>query len=443
MPKFKKNNAEEQISIAQLLRTGDLVPTDPFSLKWVLPKLHRVSQRYGYNRVETNTVEAFDFLSKNKNLLGHAIEQCMYVGDGLSSKKFTLRPENFLSVLRAYMHHQVYDREKATRWYYVEPVYAADKHPYVDQYEFGWVHFGEPTSISEAHMISMIKALLSDLGINNVMVEINSQGCDQCGPVYRDVLKEYFQQNQYGLCPQCQQHVEAAQGKNSTGSSLYNIFKCGGEECRSVGSAAPPILDYLDNTCNHNLTGLLEILDELEVAYQLNPLMFADEDYSHTVFSIKLQTKAEPSEDKQLLLGTGGRQTAYVSKLLNRDTPVLRFSLALEGFLNMLEGHGKQTGGERVADVFMINLGEMAAKKSLRLFHDLWRSGISAAEHFGENGIKNQFKLAEQKGCPIALVVGQKEALEGTVILRDVRNGSQEVFAYDRIIDEVRKRLQE
>jgi histidyl-tRNA synthetase len=96
---------------------------------------------------------------------------------------------------------------------------------------------------------------------------------------------------------------------------------------------------------------------------------------------------------------------------------------------------------KRPAEVYLVPLGELAAKRSLRLFRDLVESGVTVFDFFGYAGVKNQLKAAQEAGSPIALIMGQKEAVDEVVILRDVKSGMQEVFSYDKIVDEVKKRL--
>ena len=89
----------------------------------------------------------------------------------------------------------------------------------------------------------------------------------------------------------------------------------------------------------------------------------------------------------------------------------------------------------------MVPLGELAAKKSLRLFKDLTQEKVSVYDHFGNAGVKNQLKAAELGHAPIAMIMGQKEAMDEMVILRDVKSGMQEIISYDKIVAEVKKRL--
>jgi len=275
-----------------------------------------------------------------------------------------------------------------------------------------------------------------------VVFEINHRGCNTCVDYYEEVFNRFLQQNKAELCPDCQARIASdkdAVGPEDEGS--LGVFTCSQERCVEITSQAPQIIDHLDASCTKQLTVLLETLDELEIPYQLNPRLFGGSWLSHTVFRLKIS--GEGGAGLELPLATGGRYTRFVSRAFGQELPVLLFSMPLTQIAELVELHAQERKPRRTADVFLINLGELAAKKSLRLFMDLWKNNIRVAEHFGQNGIKNQFKLAEKKGCPIALVIGQKEALEGSVILRDVRSGIQEVFALDHILEEVQKRLQD
>jgi histidyl-tRNA synthetase len=443
MKKIQVSN--DPVKILHESHSADVIPGECFPWRSVLPKVHRISQNFGYQRVETSPIESIDALHTHKEAWDFLPEQCVRLeADFPAARKLALRPHNFLSVLRAYVSNQVFEKERTTKWYYIAPTFTQDKDALLHLYEFGLVHFGEPTPMSEAQMIATLDTLLSELGVAETIFEINSKGCEQCAPYYYEVLSDFLQQHKYELCPNCQQIAarELARNRRSGGAEgLGAIFSCTCEQCQAVHASAPQILDHLDVPCNHNLACLLEALDELGVAYQLNPRLFGPANFSHMLFRVKALPHA--GVDKEVILGVGGRYSRLVAKVTGREIPTLSFSIPLSALFQLIEGSGLEQKIDKTADVFLINLGELAAKKSLRLFMDLWHNNISVTEQFGENGIKNQFKLAEKKGCPIALIIGQKEAMEGLVILRDTRSGIQEVFSYDRIIEEVRKRLQD
>lgn len=421
------------------VQPADLLPVEGQPWKHILPKVHEISQTFGFSRVETSPIDALDFYHRFTSDLAPTVRF-----DFNSSKKFGLRPQNFLSVLRAYMTNRVFEQERVTKWYYIEPVFGIDKNTISPVYEYGTVIFGEPTAISDAQLMAALKILLEDLGFENVVFEINHRGCEVCNAYYEEVLGRALQQNKSDLCQDCQVAVSTesrALGPNDEG--VYGVFSCNHERCQEISGQLPQIIDYLDAPCTKQLTALLEALDELEIPYQLNPRLFGGSWLSHTVFRLKVGVGQGQGGGGEFPLAIGGRYTRFASRLIGQELPVLLFSVPLSQIADLVSQHAAEKKPRRSADVFLINLGELAAKKSLRLFIELWKNNIRVAERFGQNGIKNQFKFAEKKGCPLALVIGQKEALEGSVILRDVRSGIQEVFPYERIIDEVQKRLQD
>lgn len=435
--RFKKlQPALEPVQQFDGIVRGDLVPTEGLPWKTLLPKIHRVSQRFGFHRVETSPVEAADSFRR-----GLVPEQSSPFFDLSSNKRFGLRPQNFLSALRAYADHRVFEKERTTKWYYLEPVYSVEKNNLSSVHEYGLVSFGEPSPMSDAQVMTTVKVLLEEMGLTRVVFEINHKGCPECAPYYEEVLSRFLEQYKNDLCQSCQNILASSFSEKNPymGRGLGRVFACSNLACQEILSASPQVLDHLDAACNKQITSLLEALDEIETTYQLNPRFFGDDRSSHTVFQVKVAVP--PVESGEQTLAEGGRYNAFASKLMGQEMSVLLFSVPLLSIAKLFEQQGAAEKIERTADVFLINLGELAAKKTLRLFLDLMHNDISVSEQFGENGIKNQFKLAEKRGCAIALVIGQKEAFEGTVILRDVRSGIQEVFSYDRIIDEVRKRL--
>ena len=442
MSRVKKLQAlNTELKVIDVVKTGDLLPGESSEWRHIVPRLHKISQAFGYQRVETSPVEKYNFFPRSKDFFNPKIENLVYI-DTASSKKIVLRSQNFLSALRAYIENDMDKRERTTRWYYLRPTFSADPKALSHVYEFGMVNFGEPSAVSDAQMINMIRAFLEDLGVRNIIFEINSKGCSNCDSNYHEVLSSFLNQRKAELCVDCQQNIAKQQSKQvPEGEEYYSVFLCGNAECREVTNTAPQIIDHIDDTCNKHLTSLLESLDELEVGYVLNPRLFDNQKLSNTIFRVIAKSETPEGGQQDIEFGIGGRVSRFVSKITEQEIPTLAFSANLNSILNFVEQTGANHKPAKTADVFLINIGEMASKKSLKLFWDLWKNNFRVAENFGENGIKNQFKMAEAKGCTLALVIGQKEAVEGSVILRDVKSGMQEVFPVERIIDEVRKRL--
>jgi len=271
------------------------------------------------------------------------------------------------------------------------------------------------------------------MGLTNLSLEVNNIGCLECQPAYEEVLKNYFKEKKYDLCEDCVELVE---------THPLQILACNNLSCSTVAAEAPVIVDFLCDACRKHFIGVLEGLDELNLGYNLNQKVIGKPWSRKTVFEVKAKFSAEGGrENSEVSLGSGGHADDLIQSLGGIPAQALGFTGYVDAILNAFELAGVKFASKHKADVFLVPLGELAAKKTLRLFTDLWNNNVVASEFIGPGSIKTQLKLAESNKVAIALIIGQKEAREGTVILRDVKSGMQELFTIERIIDEVKKRL--
>jgi len=185
-------------------------------------------------------------------------------------------------------------------------------------------------------------------------------------------------------------------------------------------------------------------LDELSIPYNLNPKIIGKPWSRRTVFEIRFSASGGTGtggKAAEAILGQGGHADDLIQSLGGTPTTALGFSSTSDLILRALELAEVKFATKSKVDVFLVPLGDLAAKKTLRLFTELWNNDILASEFSGPGSIKTQLKLAESNKVSIALIIGQKEARDGTIILRDVRSGMQELFTTERIIEEVKKRL--
>jgi histidyl-tRNA synthetase len=96
---------------------------------------------------------------------------------------------------------------------------------------------------------------------------------------------------------------------------------------------------------------------------------------------------------------------------------------------------------EPKARVFLAQLGDMAKKKSLVLFSELEKNSILIAESFGRGSLKSQMRVANRLGAQVTIIIGQKEALDDTAIVKDMVSGTQETVTHERLVDAVKKIL--
>jgi histidyl-tRNA synthetase len=346
----------------------------------------------------------------------------------LPGKTAVLRSEFLPSVLRAYYQHKIYDKSPLSKWAYSGYVIKQDQNQQIkSEYMFGFEVFGAFNHLTEAQVIGGVWEFLQSIGLTECVLEINHIGNEECQVAYSQTLQDFLSGKKYQMCDGCNEHLSGR---------VLNVFRCDNLDCQAILSEAPAVLDFLDQDSRKHFTNILEALDELGVPYQLNPLYAGPDGHGRTNMVIKTKLKGET-----VVIGEGGYHENLMQSLCGKNYCCFGFLGNLSTVRELLEANKISVTKEQKCEVYLVPLGELAAKKSLKLFRDLTGEKISVYDHFGNAGVKNQLKAAETGHAPIALIMGQKEAMDEMVILRDVKSGMQEIISYDKIVQEVKKRL--
>ena len=194
-----------------------------------------------------------------------------------------------------------------------------------------------------------------------------------------------------------------------------------------------------------------EFLDELEIPYNLNPYLVRGLDYyTKTVFEITANS-SESSPNKDLESGEkrnigalvgGGRYDALVKTLGGKETRACGGAGGIERIIELMKAReGKKENKREAPNIFLAQLGNLAKRKSLKLFEDFRKQRIKAAESFGKDSLKAQLKMADKLGVKYALIFGQKEALDGEIIIRRMDTGKQEIVKLDKVVGIMKRKL--
>lgn len=391
----------------------------------ILKRLRKTGKSYGFLPVETPIVEEEKIYTDLFRDQPQVLERTIFTN--LGNKSMALRSSVLPSVLRYYVQQKLFDEQPMSKWFYAGNIIEQDERQAAHlNYQFGFEVLGNFTHLSEAQVICAVWEFLQSLGLSNLQLEINMVG-DGSNTGYQSVLRDYLKSKDFDLCEDCVNHLSGR---------VFNVLRCNNLACQLVVAEAPSVLDYLDEDSKTHFTNVLEALDELGIPYQLNQYYAGPAGTSRTNFVVKCITDKE-----QLILGEGGHHELLLKNISGKAMPAFGFVGNLAVIAQAMVSCEVETEPDYSNEVFLVPLGELAAKKSLRLFRDLVSSNIRVHDHFGVEGVKNQLKAAQESRAPVALIMGQKEALDEMVILRDVKSGMQEIFPYDKIIDEVKKRL--
>ena len=320
------------------------------------------------------------------------------------------------------------------RLYYDGSMFRYDKPQqgrYREFHQFGAEVLGEDSPAIDAHVIYLAWKIFQKIGIKNVSIQINSIGCATCRAKYKKLLTDYYDMKINKLCPDCKRRLE----KNP-----MRLLDCKDEKCMQVAAGAPQIIDNLCPECNTHFKSVLEFLDELEISYVLNPNLVRGLDYyTRTVFEI--WAEGEDADSRQSALGGGGRYDSLVGLLGGEETPAVGFSFGVERVAEKVMKLNLDLEPKTTKDVFLVQLGDLARRKVMKAFDKIIDTDISVGESVGRGSIKSQLRMANKAHSKLALIIGQKEAIDNTVIVRDMKSGMQETVIMDDIVKEVRRML--
>lgn len=429
----KKINKKKQPAPRLLRGMKDILPEDQPWWNIVRDKVRSFADDYGFRRIDTPLLEQTSLFTRAVGEDTDIVQKEMYSFVDQGGDHITARPEASASVVRSYIEHGMLSLPQPVKLYYIGPMFRHER-PQFGRYrqfhQFGFESLGEAHPVLDAESILLGHRLCQSLQLD-VQVQVNSIGDKVCRPAYLQLLKSYFSDYKKSLCEVCLKRMV----KNP-----LRVLDCKNASCRAVAENAPQTVDHLCKPCKDHFVEVLEHLDELQIAYNLNPRLVRGLDYyTRTVFEYWYNDERFGSN---ISLGGGGRYDDLAVQLGGRHTPVVGFACGIERLAVLLKERNTYPIMHYQPDVFIAQLGDHARKKALSLFDDLRLAGVKVRQEFVRDGLSGQLGIANKLGAQFVLILGQKEILDQTVLIRDMESGSQEIVPYDKIVKDIQRRLQ-
>lgn len=410
----------------------DILPEDQLYWEKVKQVVNYSAKAFGFERIDTPILEQRDLFIKGTGLYTDIVEKEMYNLTTKGKDKLSLRPEFTPSVIRAYLENGLFNLPSPVKLYSIGPIFRYErpqKGRYRESYQANFEVLGEEDPIIDAQLIQLFFFISRKIGLKKLVTQINSIGCAECRPIYRRALMNFYKNRKKNLCSNCQRRIK---------QNPLRLLDCKDKRCDNIVKEAPQNIDYLCDNCRNHFKNVLEYLDELEIPYMLNPYLVRGLDYyTRTVFEVW----PEEEDGRQIALCGGGRYDKLVELLGKKDIPAVGFAMGLDRIINLIKERNIKIFSASNPLIFLVQIGDLGKKKSLKLFEELQQSGLKTASSFSKSTIKSQLKIANKLQARFALILGQKEAIDESIIIRDMTSGSQEVIPLNKVIKEIKKRI--
>lgn len=415
----------------------DILAEDQKYFQKIYDTVKELAAFYNFQKIETPILEQTELFTRGIGLATDIVQKEMFSLKTRGGDSLTLRPEGTAPIVRAFIEQGMQNLPKPVKIWYFGQFFRYEK-PQFGRYrqfwQFGLENLGEAGSVIDAQIIQIFYNILEELKLKNIVIEVNSIGDSSCRPYYKKLLANYLRGKIEGLCVNCRRRLK---------ENPLRVLDCKEEKCRRIVSQVPQLMDHLCETCHRHFKEVLEFLDELGLPYRLNPYLVRGLDYyTKTVFEIYIEEKSQESPGllKNAVVG-GGRYDALVKILGGKDTPAVGGAGGIDRLVTLMKMRELKFKKEKEPQIFLAQLGNLARRKSLKLVEDFRREGILISESLGRDSLKAQLKFADKLNVPYSLILGQKEALEKTILIRDMKTGRQETLKLEKVIMEMKKRL--
>ncbi len=417
----------------RLLGMKDFVALDDRYFDYIVDKARDYSRFYNFTPIKVPILESYELYKKSTR---RDTGKEFYGIEGLKSEKAILRPELTQGMIRAYLENNLGEDNAVVRLFSWGSIFRPEKLQsghYRESVQADFEIIGDDKPLTEALLIALVHNFFNDLQINN-QVQINSIGSEECRKEYCHKLLAFYKERgrRSKLCRYCRNNLNK---KNCIG-----LLDCKEESCQKLATEAPQIADYLSVESREHFTKTLEFLDELKIDYNFNPYLVRGLNYYNGVVFEFWPAKDDGTAISKLALAAGGRYDSLVEKLGGESVSALGVAIGVERTLAKIKNKSLLINSVEEDIVFIAQLGEQAKLKAMQLFVELEQEGFNVRQSFASNSLKDQLEDAVKAKAKTCLILGKKEIMDGTILLRDIESGAQETVVFKKVKDRLARR---
>ncbi len=404
--------------------TSDFNPHQAQSFRKVNEKAIQICKVFGYKEIVLPILEEKGLFEKGVGQTTDIVQKQMFK---IEDKDIVLRPEGTAQVIRYYLQNYLHRKSNFHKFFYAGPMFRGERPQKGRLRQFhhiGAEAIGSNSIYLDAEMIILCLEILKAIGVKEQELKINTLGCAKDKEKFTKYLKEALANKKGHLCQDCQRRLD----KNP-----LRVVDCKRNECRRVVNSLNLENKHLCSDCNSSFKELLSLLDSLGIKYSYTPYMVRGLDYyTNTVFEVT--SKRLGAQDA---IGAGGRYNNLIKFLGGPDIPAIGFALGVERILLTLSDGLK----EETIDVFVAAMDDSLYNKGFNILKDLREKNISSDFDYCAKSLKAQLRIAQKEGAKLVVIIGQEEAKEGCVFLKDMEKSAQEKVKIEDLVKKVKQSI--
>jgi histidyl-tRNA synthetase len=383
------------------------------------------ADRAGYGPIELPVFEDTGLFARGVGESTDVVSKEMYTFADRGGRSVTLRPEGTAGVMRAVIEHSLDRGPLPVKLVYAGPFFRYER-PQAGRYrqlqQVGVEAIGSDDPALDAEVIAIADEGFRDVGLSQFRLDLTSLGDAVCRPAYRERLIAFLD----GL------DLDEPTRERARLNPL-RVLDDKRPAMQEQLAGAPLMLDHLCDACREHFDRVRQVLDALSVPYELNPRMVRGLDYyTRTTFEF-----VHPLLGAQSGMGGGGRYDGLMAELGGQSLSGIGFGLGVDRTLLAAQAEGLTVGHPARCEIFGVPMGPDASLRLATLAGELRRAGYRVDMAYGGRALKTAMKMADASGAALALVLGDREIADGTVVVRDLRSGEQNAYPMGDLVQVV------
>src|SRR5262245_24148532 len=350
------------MTIAAVRGFRDILPEESALWQTVISEVHTVFSAYGFSEIILPVLEKTELFARAIGETTDIVEKEMYTFIDRDDSSLTLRPEGTASVIRAYIEHSLHQKEPVSKLFYIGPMFRRErpqKGRYRQFHQIGAEILGRDDALIDAELLLMLNDFFTALRLD-VSVDVNSLGCSNCRPQYRERLRAFGESKFAALCENCHSRLHR---------NPLRILDCKEEGCRQATRDAPVIADFLCDSCRHHFAQVQALLRQENVAIMVNPRLVRGLDYycrtSFEFIALGLGS--------QNAVCGGGRYDGLVEQMGGPAIPGIGFAIGVERLIMLIQAQERTVS--TVPDLFIVPMGAVAESQAFAVARRLRQGG--------------------------------------------------------------------
>jgi histidyl-tRNA synthetase len=399
----------------------DYVPPASRTFTAVRDKLLAAADRAGYSPIELPIFEETSLFARGVGESTDVVSKEMYTFTDKGDRSVTLRPEGTAGVMRAVIEHGLDRGSLPVKLVYSGPFFRyerpqAGRHRQLQQ--VGIEAIGSDDPALDAEVIAVGHEAFRSVGLTGYRLELTSLGDARDRPAYREHLQEFL----------ARLPLDEATRERAALNPL-RVLDDKRPDVQALLADAPLMLDHLSAESDAHFKEVLAILDRLAVPYLINPRMVRGLDYyTRTTFEW-----VHPGLGAQSGMGGGGRYDGLMAELGGQPLSGIGFGLGVDRTVLAAAAEGVLVGDPARCEVYGVPLGDAASRELAVVAGRLRAAGIRVDRSYGGRGLKAAMRSADASGARVALVLGDRDLEQGTVMVKDLVSGDQQAVSLELV----------